>query len=176
LNDKAFEQAIWFLRIPESENELDNTDIHPLQYPLANYILENFSWGLVSEFFEKNKEKIIELYPEATIDTINFILDAYEDLWKEKRINSSHQKAKKPITIDSLQIWDVLEWVIRNVLAFGAFVDIWLKNDWLVHISQLADKYVKDPNDVVEVGQKVKVKILSIDEEKWKVQLSMKEV
>ncbi len=176
LNDKAFEQAIGFLRIPESENELDNTDIHPLQYPLANYILENFKWGLVSEFFAENKEKITELYPEATTDTINFILDSYDDLWKEKRVNSTHQKAKTPITIDSLQIWDILQWVIRNVLAFWAFVDIWLKNDWLVHISHIADQYVKDPNDVVEVGQKVKVKILSIDEEKGKVQLSMKEV
>jgi len=69
-----------------------------------------------------------------------------------------------------------MDWTVRNVVAFGAFVDIWLKNDWLVHISQLADKFVSDPNEVVSVWDKVKVKVTEIDKIKGKIQLSMKDV
>ena len=71
---------------------------------------------------------------------------------------------------------DILEWVVRNVVAFWAFVDIGLKNDGLVHISQLANEFVKDPTDFVEVGQKVQVKLTGIDEQTGKIQLSMKDV
>jgi uncharacterized protein len=80
-------------------------------------------------------------------------------MWKQKELN----------------IWDIFEWVIRNVVAFWAFVDIGMKNDWLVHISQLTDWFVKDPKEIVEVWQTVKVKIVWIDEKTWKIQLSMKD-
>jgi len=69
-----------------------------------------------------------------------------------------------------------MDWTVRNVVAFWAFIDIWLKNDWLVHVSQLANKFVSDPNEIVSVGDKVKVKIINIDKEKGKIQLSMKDV
>ena len=180
LNTKAYELAIWFLRVPDSLEPLDNTDIHPDQYELARFIIKNMSIlsqeeeNNLEEFYEKNEEKLKELYNEVNVDTLEFILESYNSLWKEKRVNSAHQKAKSPITIESIKIWDMLEWVVRNVVAFGAFVDIWLKNDGLVHVSEIADRFVKDPNDFVRVWDNVKVRIIKIDLATNKIQLSMK--
>ena len=178
LNDKTFEQAIWFLRVPESSEKFDNTDIHPDQYELAKYISPHSISPIgreVEQFFEENKKEILEIYPEAWINTIKFILESLENIWEEKRVNSTHKKAIKKWSV-KISEWDIVEWVVRNVVAFGAFVDIWLKNDWLVHVSQIADKFVSDPKEEVEVGQTVKVKVTSIDEKTGKIQLSMKEV
>jgi uncharacterized protein len=72
--------------------------------------------------------------------------------------------------------WDILDWVIRNVVAFWAFVDIGMKNDWLVHISQIADKFITDPKEFVEVWQSVKVKVIWIDKITEKIKLSMKDI
>ena len=163
LSAKVYEQAIGFLRVPESAEPLDNTDIHPDQYKLAKYILENNS--------TKVDEKMKELYPEVTQSTVDFILNAYQNLGKEKRVNSTHSKAN--LKSGDVKEWDILEWVVRNVVAFGAFVDIGMKNDGLVHVSQLSDTFVKNPMDIVQVGDRVKVKITQIDE-KWKIQLTMK--
>jgi uncharacterized protein len=90
-------------------------------------------------------------------------------------VNSSHQKAWQKLDIKTIKQGDTFDGVVRNVVAFGAFVDIGLKNDGLVHISQLVDRYISDPKEVVEVGQKVRVKLMSVDEKTWKIQLSMKE-
>jgi len=171
LNDKTYEQAIWFLRVPESKEKLDNTDIHPDQYKLAEYIIEN---NIKSYDFDKNKSILKELYSEVWKSTIDFIWESYDNIWKEKRVNSTHKKSKKKWSVKIVE-WDIVEWVIRNVVAFWAFVDIWLKNDWLVHVSQIADKFVSDPKEEVEVGQTVKVKVTWIDEKTGKIQLSMKE-
>jgi uncharacterized protein len=172
MSEKAFEQAAWFLRIPNSPIKYDNTDIHPDQYALADYIIEN---NIKSSDFGEYKDKLSKLYKDVWQNTIDFIWEAYNNLWKEKRVNSAHQKSNKKWNVD-IKEGDIVDWVVRNVVAFGAFVDIWMKNDWLVHVSQIADKFVSDPKEEVEVGQKVKVKVINIDEEKWKVQLSMKEV
>lgn len=115
-----------------------------------------------------------EIYPDVTEETVKFIINSLENAGKEKRINSTHTKAKKWLKIEELKVWDILEWIVRNVVAFGAFVDVWLKNDWLVHISELADVFVKNPMDFVKVWDKVKTKILNIDLEKGKLQLSMR--
>lgn len=166
LSEKAYEQAIGFLRVPESKQVLDNTDIHPDQYALAEYIIENK--------ITKVDEQAKKLYSEVNADTIAFIIESYNNLGKEKRVNSTHTKAKKAVTMESLKVGDILDGVVRNVVAFGAFVDVWLKNDGLVHISELADTFVKNPMDIVQVGDKVKVRITAIDLEKNKLQLSMK--
>jgi uncharacterized protein len=108
--------------------------------------------------------------------TLKFVREAYNNLWKDPRVNSAHKKASKKVDINDIGVGSVLNWTVRNVVAFWAFVDIWLKNDGLVHISQLADAFVKDPNDIVAVGDTVKVKITWIDKEKGKIQLSMKDV
>ncbi len=164
--EKAYEQAIWFLRVPESKEVLDNTDIHPDQYDLAKYIIENKK--------TKVDDEMKKIYAEVNSDTVDFIIESYNNIWKEKRVNSTHSKAKKAVSIESLKVWDVLDGVVRNVVAFWAFVDVWLKNDWLVHISELADSFVKNPMDIVQVWDKVKVRVTNIDLEKNKIQLSMK--
>nr|MDD3720792.1 Tex-like N-terminal domain-containing protein [Candidatus Gracilibacteria bacterium] len=168
LSEKAYEQAIGFLRVPESKEELDNTDIHPDQYKLAKYIIEN----------KKNTidEKMKELYPDVNTETIKFIIDSYNNLGKEKRVNSTHMKSKKAISLESLSTGEILDGVVRNVVAFGAFIDVGLKNDGLVHISELSDSFVKNPMDIVKVGDKVKVRVTAIDIEKGKIQLSMRNI
>lgn len=170
LSDKVYEQAIGFLRVPESDEEFDNTDIHPEQYELAKYIIDN---KISISNFSKNEDKLKELYPNTNEDTLDFILRSYEEIWKEKRVNSTHKKASINWKTQA-QVWDVFDWVVRNVLAFGAFVDIWMKNDWLVHISQITDSFVEDPKDFLEVWQSVRVKVIWVDEETWKIQLSMR--
>jgi uncharacterized protein len=170
LNDKTYEQAIWFLRVPESKEKFDNTDIHPEQYELAEYLINN---NLKGVDFEENRDVLTKIYPDVWVTTIDFILESYNNIWEEKRINSTHKKSTKRWSVD-IKEGDIVEWVIRNVVAFWAFVDIWLKNDGLVHVSQIADKFVSDPKEEVEVGQTVKVKVTGIDEKTGKIQLSMK--
>lgn len=172
LSDKVYEQAIGFLRVPESTEVLDNTDIHPEQYELARFVIEN---NISVSDFSQNKEKLQELYADVTEWTIEFILESHANIGHDPRVNSTHQKAGQKIDIKTIKEWDIFDGVVRNVVAFGAFVDIWLKNDGLVHISQLVDRYISDPKEVVEVGQKVRVKLLSVDEKSGKIQLSMKD-
>ena len=165
---KAYEQAVWFLRIPESREALDNTDIHPEQYDFARYIIEHD--------VESVWEVPTELRWEFNQTSLDFVLEAYSNLWKDPRVNSAHKKASKKLTSEDIWVWMVVDGTVRNVVAFWAFVDIGLKNDGLVHISQLADKFVENPNDVVAVWDTVKVKITDYDKLKGKIQLSMKEV
>lgn len=171
LSDKVYEQAAWFLRVPDSKEILDNTDIHPEQYELTKYMLEHDIWP---DDYESNKDTLSQIYPDVNISTLEFIVASYESIWEEKRINSTHKKAGKKIDASEIKEGDIVDWVIRNVVAFWAFVDIGLKNDWLVHVSQIADKFVSDPKTEVEVGQSVRVKITWIDEKTGKIQLSMK--
>jgi protein Tex len=173
LSEKAYKMAIWFLRVPDSKESLDNTDIHPDQYALARFINEN---GINPSNFESNKQKLRELYEDTNLDTLNFIIESFKNAWIEKRINSTHTKAKKKVAMEDIKEWDIFDWMVRNVVAFGAFVDIGLKNDWLVHVSQMADRFVSNPMEIVNVGDKVKVRIVSIDKTTWKIQLSMKEL
>lgn len=173
VNEKVYEQAIWFLRIPESKEKLDNTNIHPEQYNLAYFIIEK---DIKSNDYSKYETDLKKLYPEANRQTIEFIRESYSNIWEDPRKNSAHMEVSKKLTMDDIKEWDILNWVIRNVVAFGAFVDVWLKNDWLVHISQIRDGFVSDPMDYIEVWQKVKVRVTSVDKDKGKVQLSMKNI
>jgi uncharacterized protein len=171
LSDKVYEQAAGFLRVPDSKEILDNTDIHPEQYELTKYMLEHDIWP---DDYESNKDVLSKIYPDVNISTMEFIVASYESIWEEKRVNSTHKKAGKKVDASEMKVGDIVDWVIRNVVAFWAFVDIGMKNDWLVHVSQIADKFVSDPKEEVEVGQSVRVKITAIDEKTGKIQLSMK--
>jgi len=175
LSDKVYELAAWFLRVPDSQEKLDNTDIHPEQYSIANSILNSFPLQEkeATSYFKENEKELKELYPDVTVWTVEFIINSLNNAWIEKRVNSTHKKAIKKGSVE-IKEWDIVDWVIRNVVAFGAFVDIGMKNDWLVHVSQIADKFVSDPKDEVEVGQSVKVKVTGIDEKTGKIQLTMK--
>ncbi|MDD3646629.1 MAG: Tex-like N-terminal domain-containing protein [Candidatus Gracilibacteria bacterium] len=181
LSDKVYEQAVGFLRVPESKETLDNTDIHPEQYELAKYIETSplapllRGEGNIKILFEQEKENLIKIYPDVTVDTVIFIVNSINNAGVEKRVNSTHKKAGKKGEAE-IKVGDVVDGVVRNVVAFGAFVDIGMKNDGLVHVSQIADKFISDPKEEVEVGQAVKVKVTNIDEKTGKIQLSMKEV
>lgn len=170
---KAYEQAAGFLRVPDSKEKFDNTNIHPEQYELAKYVIEN---NIRALDFDKNEDALSAIYSDVNKDTIRFIWESYNAIWADPRVNSTHMEVGKKLDIKELKEGDILNWVVRNVLAFWAFVDIWLKNDWLVHISEIADTFVKDPMEFVKVGEKKKVRVVLIDLEKNKVQLSMRGV
>jgi len=190
LSEKVYEQAIWFLRVPDSFEPLDNTDIHPEQYDLAktlqkilsedNQKIENLKENeienLAKKLFTENKEEFHKLYEDVSLETIKFILKSLKNAGQDPRKNFAHKKAEKWINIEDVKEWDILEGIVRNIMPFGAFVDVWLKNDGLVHISQIANEFVKDPADFVNIWDRVKVKVIGIDKEKGKIQLSMKEV
>lgn len=171
LSEKSYEQSIGFLRIPESTEPLDNTDIHPEQYKLAKYVIEG---KIMSTDFPQRKTELQNLYKEVSTDTIEFIWKAYESLGQDPRKESSHRKAEKKKSLENIKEWDILSGVVRNVVAFGAFVDIWLKNDGLVHVSQIADKFISNPLEYLSVGQEVKARIVKIDPDTWKIQLSLR--
>lgn len=173
LSEKAYELAIGFLRVPESTEPLDNTDIHPDQYLLAKYIIEH---SVTTNNFSDHEKNMTELYSDANEDTLKFIRESYANIGIEKRINSTHTRARKKVAMEEVKEGDIFDGVVRNVVAFGAFVDIGLKNDGLVHVSQMADKFVSNPMEIVTVGDRVKVKVTGIDTKSGKIQLSMKGV
>lgn len=160
------------MRVPGSPEPLDNTDIHPDQYPLAKYILEH---GVNADNFSEHAKEMIALYPDTNRDTVKFILQSYAQIGIEKRTSSTHTKAKKKVAMEDVKEGDVFDGVVRNVVAFGAFVDIGLKNDGLVHVSQMADRFVSNPSEIVSVGDRVRVRVTGIDKASGKIQLSMKE-
>ena len=173
LSEKAYMLAIGFLRVPESSESLDNTDIHPDQYPLARYILEQ---GVTEANFSDHARAMIDLYGDTNRDTLEFILSAYQELGVEKRVNSTHTQAKKKVALEDVREGMIFDGVVRNVVAFGAFVDIGLKNDGLVHVSQMADRFVKNPSEIVSVGDHIRVRVTGIDTKTGKIQLSMRDI
>ena len=167
LGPKTFEQCAGFLRIPNGENTLDNTGVHPESYDIAEKLIE---------MGYKNLDiKEISMELEVGIPTLRDIIKELEKPGRDPR-----DEMQKPILRqDVLKIEDlkqdmVLNGTVRNVVDFGAFVDIGLKGDGLVHISQLSDKYIKHPNDLVKVGDIVKVKIIDVVIPKNRISLSMK--
>ena len=172
LSAKAYELAVGFLRVPESAEPLDRTDIHPDQYPVAKRIVEK---GVTLENFKSHEVELVALYPDFNKGTLEFVLESLKNAGRDKRTSSTHTKAKSKAGAE-VKEGDVVDGVVRNVVAFGAFVDIGMKNDGLVHVSQLADRFVSNPMDVVAVGDRIRVKVLSIDKTTGKIQLSKKGV
>ncbi len=186
LGPAAYTQCAGFLRIIDGKNPLDNTSVHPESYETAEKILAQIGFKV-----EDLKEKLPEI--RANLNTINpekisvelgigvpTIKDIIKELQKPGR-DPRDDMPKVVLRSDVLKMEDLKEGMIltgtvRNVIDFGAFVDIGVKNDGLVHISELSDKYVKNPMDIVSVGDVVKVRVLKVDLDKKKVSLSMKNV
>ncbi|MBU5293011.1 RNA-binding transcriptional accessory protein [Anaerosalibacter bizertensis] len=170
LGEKTFIQCAGFLRIPEGENPLDNTAVHPESYDIAEKILERDALDEVS--LDSLSEEL-----EVGIPTLKDIIEEIKKPGRDPRENMP-----KPIfRTDVLNIEDlkpdmVLTGTVRNVVDFGAFVDIGVKQDGLVHISKLSDKFVKHPMELVKIGDIVQVRVLDIDISKGKISLSMKDV
>ena len=183
LGPKAYEQAIGFLRIKEGKEPLDATGIHP-DHHKATYAFLEGELGIK----KKNLKLPLDMphYDESQIsafcDKYELGFETMEDIIRELQRPGldPREEIEKPVfKSDVLDIKDVqigmkLQGVVRNVTDFGAFVDVWLHNDGLVHKSQMADYFVQNPIDVVKVGQTVEVRVLDVDVEREKISLSMK--
>ncbi len=179
LGPKAFEQAAGFLRIRNGENPLDNTAVHPESYPLVEAIASDLHVGLnqVTQIAEKLQKTNLQKYVTDTVGepTLRDILRELEKPGRDPRAEFKYATFKEGITeIKDLQVEMELEGIITNVANFGAFVDIGVHQDGLIHISQLADKFVDDPKKIVKVGQVVKVRVLEVNEKLKRISLSMK--
>lgn len=187
LGKAAFVQCAGFLKVPESKNILDNTMVHPESYDITEKLLESLGYNvkkITKEDLEDLKVKLENIDVEKIAEKLDVglptIIDIISELKKPGR--DPRDEMPKPILksdvlkIEDLEIGMVLTGTVRNVIDFGAFVDIGIKNDGLVHISNLSDKYVRNPMEEVSVGDIVKVKVIGIDLEKGKVSLSMKDV
>jgi uncharacterized protein len=187
LGGKTYEQCIGFLRIRDGQEPLDNTPIHPESYAAASdlikqlgYAKEALKQGQQAKTELDNKLKELKLTDIAEqigigVPTLTDIVDALLKPGRDPRDELQKPMLKSDVlSLDDLQIDAELQGTIRNVVDFGAFVDIGLKNDGLIHISQLSENYIKHPLEVVQVGQIVQVKVIDIDHKRNRVGLSMK--
>jgi len=179
LGGKTFEQAAGFLRIPNGANPLDASAVHPESYPLVEHILNDIQLNVTALI--GNSSALQSILPEKYVTaqfglpTVKDILHELEKPGRDPRSTFKTATFKEGIeTMKDLHPGMVLEGVITNVAAFGAFVDIGVHQDGLVHISALADKFVKDPHAVVKVGQVVTVKVLEVDEKRKRIALTMR--
>lgn len=185
LGKSAYIQCAGFLKVPESKNILDNTMVHPESYDIAKKIIESLGFDIK----KLNKNNILDIknkLDSINVDKISEDLKVgsltVEDIIKElkKPGRDPRDEMPKPILksdvlkLEDLEVGMELTGTVRNVIDFGAFVDIGIKSDGLVHISELSDKFVRNPMEEVSVGDIVKVKVIGIDKEKGKVSLSMK--
>ncbi len=186
LGQAAFKQCAGFIRVFDGKNPLEITAVHPESYNVAEKLLTNLGFS-VENIKEKSKlEEIKTALSKVNVEKMSEELevgpltlkDIIEELSKPGR--DPRESLPKPILrsdvlkFDDLQEGMELTGTVRNVIDFGAFVDVGVKHDGLVHISEMADRYIKNPSEVVSVGDIVKVKVLSIDREKQKVSLTMK--
>ncbi|HCG57927.1 MAG TPA: RNA-binding transcriptional accessory protein [Clostridiales bacterium] len=184
LGPKAFEQCAGFLRITDGNNILDNTGVHPEAYEATDKLLKMFTLTVDDvRKGELNLENLIALKGEQKVaDEIGVGVPTLHDIAKElaKPGRDIRESMPKPVLrSDVLSMEDLKEGMVfsgkvRNVVDFGAFVDIGVHQDGLVHISQICDAYIKHPSEVLKVGQTVDVKILSVDLEKKRISLTMK--
>ncbi|NJK67051.1 MAG: RNA-binding transcriptional accessory protein [Richelia sp. CSU_2_1] len=179
LGPKAFEQAAGFLRIRSGENPLDNTAVHPESYAVVQAIAQDLNLPLtdVTQISEKIKSVNIKKYVTDRVGepTLRDIISELEKPGRDPRAEFKYATFKEGIkSIADLAVGMELEGIITNVANFGAFVDVGVHQDGLVHISQLADRFVEDPKQIVKVGQVVKVRVLEINEKLKRVSLTMR--
>lgn len=182
LGPKAFEQSVGFLRIPGGVNPLDNTGIHPESYPVAQKLLQQIGCDESDLGSPEIRSKLSKINVEETakmlatgVPTLRDIIDGLLRPGRDPREDLPGPLFRTDVLkIEDLQPGMVLKGTVRNVVDFGAFVDIGLKNDGLVHRSELSDRPFRHPLDVVAVGDIVDVRVLSVDLERGRVALSMK--
>lgn len=186
LGPKAFEQSAGFLRIPEASDPLDNTAVHPESYAAARALLARYGErntrlpevaARVRKLFANNEITPAQLAADLGIGepTLNDMLDAMARPGRDPRDDAPPPLLRADVLkMEDLQPGMQLRGTVRNVVDFGAFVDIGVKQDGLVHVSELADRFVRNPLDVVQVGDVVDVRVLSIDNARGRIALSMK--
>ena len=187
LGVKAYEQCAGFLRIPDGENIMDNTAVHPESYEKAEKLLELFGYtakdvkerklsDLPAKIKEYGEDKAAS---ECGLDksTMKDIVDELIKPGRDIRDSLPQRKLRRDIMgIEDLEVGMEVEGTVRNVIDFGAFIDIGVHQDGLVHISEITDRYIKHPSDVLKVGQQVKAVVISLDKTKQRIGLSLKQV
>jgi uncharacterized protein len=180
MGEKAFEQAAGFLRIREGKHPLDNTAVHPETYPIVEQMAKDLGCTVQDLIDQPKLRKQIDLrrYTSETVGlpTLNDIMKELEKPGLDPRGTAKTFEFANIHTINDLEIGMVVPGIVNNITNFGAFVDIGIKESGLVHISQLANKFVKNPADVVTLNQEVMVKVMDVDLKRGRVQLSMKAV
>ncbi|MDD9303183.1 MAG: RNA-binding transcriptional accessory protein [Desulfobacter sp.] len=179
LGPKAFEQAAGFLRIKNAKNPLDNSGIHPESYNIVNMIAKDKGWKINEVMGRPVLFENMDLTPYVTVETG---LPTLKDIIKElsapgrdpRQAFQSFAFDERVQKITDLVPGMTLPGIVTNVTAFGAFVDVGVHQDGLVHISQLSDRFVKDPGQIVRVRQQVKVRVISVDPQRKRISLSMK--
>ena len=185
LGPKAFEQCAGFLRVPESKNPLDNTGVHPESYKSAKELLNLLDYSdkeIKSGKFPDLQSRVTAYGTKSLAEKLEIGLPTLDDIVKELSKPGRDPRDEMPAPMlrsDILDIKDLkegmeLKGTVRNVIDFGAFVDIGVHQDGLVHISQICNKYIKHPGEVLKVGDVVNVKILSVDLDKNRISLTMR--
>ncbi len=179
LGDKAYEQCAGFLRIPESDNPLDNSAVHPESYAVVQQMANDLDCS-VKELI-RNKKLRQQLHLENYVSN-KIGMPTLQDIMKE--LDKPGRDPRNEIeefsfdaalqTIDDLQVGSILPGIVTNITNFGCFVDLGIKENGLVHVSELSDSFVSNPADVVSIHQHVQVRVLQVDKEKKRIQLSMK--
>ncbi|MBQ4339689.1 MAG: RNA-binding transcriptional accessory protein [Firmicutes bacterium] len=186
LGPKAFEQSAGFLRIPGSKNLLDNTGVHPESYKAAEALLELCGYdikSISSDVLNILPEKIKKFGEKQLAEKCGIGVPTLQDIVKELMKPGRDPRDELPAPIlrtDILEMKDlkegmILSGTVRNVIDFGVFVDIGVHQDGLVHISEITEKYIKHPSEVLSVGDIVKVSVLSVDEKRKRISLSIKQ-
>ncbi len=186
----SYEQCAGFIRIPDGKNPLEITGVHPESYKIAENMLDKLGFKVKDladkDKFKQIKEKLSTINNDKKIKNMAKELEVGEPTLKDiiielmKPGRDPREEMPKPVLrsdvlkFEDLSIGMILTGTIRNVTDFGAFVDIGVKHDGLVHISEMSDKFVKNPSEIVSVGDVVKAKVIDIDKERQKVKLSMK--
>ena len=181
LGEKAFEQCAGFLRIPGAGNPLDNSAVHPESYQIVSQMAEDMG-AEIDDLIKKDElRKKVELKRYITDNTgLPTLTDIIEELAKPGRDPRAgiqiFEFSKDVFRMEDLRPGMILPGIVTNITNFGAFVDVGVKQDGLVHISQLADRFISNPNDIVSLNQAVKVKVLEVDIPRKRIQLTMKDI
>jgi uncharacterized protein len=178
LGEKAYEQAAGFLRIPDAENPLDNSAVHPESYSVVEAMARDLNCNLNDLI--KQKELKSKIQPEKYVNEkigMPTLIDIMSELDKPGRDPRQGIKVfefdPNVRTINDLQENRILPGIVSNITNFGCFVDIGIKEKGLVHISNMADRFVSDPTEIVSIHQHVQVKVLNVDKERKRIQLSL---
>ena len=179
LGPKAFEQAAGFLRIRDGENPLDASAVHPESYPIVDSMTKDLGCSVADLLKDEAQRKKIDLKKYVTetvgLPTLNDILSELAKPGRDPRQQfEAFQFAEDVTKLSDLTPGMKVPGIVTNITAFGVFVDIGVHQDGLIHVSQLADKFIKDPNEVVKVHQKVMVTVLAVDVERKRISLSMR--
>jgi uncharacterized protein len=184
IGEKAFEQCAGFLRVPDSTNILDNTAVHPESYGAAKALLtySGISIEKLAEDFDSSVAVLTKIDTKKASEdlgigqyTLTDIITEIKKPGRDPRDEFERISFKSEVMeLKDLSVGLILTGTVRNVTHFGAFVDIGVHEDGLVHVSRLSDRYVQDPFDVVKVGDIVNVEVIEIDLERKRISLSMK--